>query len=122
MNKKQLEERIKELNVLIEQSSNNVAKLADEQKQLEKQLEDINKPSISEYVADLINERIDYAIEHYDFSDSDNYTTEFEISYDNRIELSHIELDNYAELVREVTEAVMEVFKINQDEHTNSEQ
>ena len=122
MNKKQLEERIKELNVLIEQSSNNVAKLADEQKQLEKQLEDINKPSISERIADLIHEKIDYAIEHYDFSDSDNYTTEFEISYDNRIELSHIELDNYAELVREVTEAVMEVFKINQDEHTNSEQ
>lgn len=121
MNKKQLEERIKELNVLIEQSSSSVAKLANEQKQLEKQLEDVNKPSISESIADLIHERIDYAVEHYDFSDSENFTTEFEISYENRIELSHIDLDNYADLVREVTEAVMEVFKIDEDEHTDSE-
>ena len=122
MNKKQLEERIKELNVLIEQSRKAFAKLDNEQKQLEKQLEDVNKPSISESIADLIHERIDYAVEHYDFSDSENFTTEFEISYDNRIELSHIDLDNYADLVREVTDAVMEVFKIDEDEHTDSEQ
>lgn len=122
MNKEQLEKRIKELNLLIDESKNGVAAFNAEQEKLKIQLRDVSKPIISEEIADLINDKIDYAIEQYDFSDSDNFTTEFEISYDNRIELSHIELDNYAELIREVTEAVMEIFKIDEDEHTDSEQ
>ena len=121
MNKEQLEKRIKELDLLIDESKNGFANFNAEQERLKIQLRDVNKPSISEYIADLIHERIDYAVEHYDFSDSENFTTEFEINYENRIELSHIDLDNYADLVREVTEAVMEVFKIDEDEHTDSE-
>lgn len=121
MNKEQLEKRIKELDLLIDESKNGVVNFNTEQERLKIQLRDINKPTISEEIADLINDKIDYAIEQYDFSDSDNFTTEFEISYENRIELSHIDLDNYANLVREVTEAVMEVFKIDEHEYTDSE-
>jgi len=121
MNKEQLEKRIKELDLLIDESKNGVVNFNTEQERLKIQLRDINKPIISEEIADLINDKIDYAIEHYSFCDSDNYITEFEISYDNRIELSSIDLDNYADLVREVTHAVMEVFKIDEDEYTDSE-
>ena len=119
--KEELEKRIKELTVLIEESSNGVKNLVDEQNKLTKQLENVNKPSISESIADLIHERIDYAIERYDFSDANNFSTEFEIGYDNRIELSHIGFDNYTDLVHEVAESVMEVFKIDEHEHTDSE-
>jgi len=121
MNKEQLEKRIKELDLLIDESKNGFANFNAEQERLKIQLRDVNKPIISEEIADLINDKIDYAIEQYNFSDDGNYTTEFEISYDNRIELSHIDLDNYADLIREVTDAVMEVFKIDEDEHTDSE-
>jgi len=122
MNKEQLETRIKELTVLIEESSNGVKNLVTEQEKLTRDLADVNKPKISEKIAGLIEERIDYAVEHYDFSDSENYNCDFEIDYDNRIALQSIELDNYAELVREISETVMEAFNVIEDnEHTDSE-
>ena len=48
MNKEQLENRIKELGVLIEEASGNVKKLVDEQNTLTNDLEDINKPKLTE--------------------------------------------------------------------------
>ena len=45
--KEELEARIKELSILIEESSGNVKKLVDEQNKLTKQLKDINKPKLS---------------------------------------------------------------------------
>ncbi len=75
MNKEQLEKRIKELDLLIDESKNGVVNFNTEQERLKIQLRDINKPCISEEIADLINDKIDYAIEQYNFSDSDNFTT-----------------------------------------------
>ena len=122
MNKEQLKNRINELLVLIEKSNSDVKDLVKEQESLEQKLKDINKPKISEKIAGLIEERIDYAVEHYDFSDEENYELSFAIDYDNRISLDNIELNNYAELVREVTETVMEIFNVvEDDEHTDSE-
>ena len=48
MNRENLETRIKELGVLIEEASGNVKKLVDEQNNLTQELQDLDKPKLTE--------------------------------------------------------------------------
>tara|TARA_R100000458_G_C8203177_1_gene193071 strand:- start:323 stop:694 length:372 start_codon:yes stop_codon:yes gene_type:complete len=120
--KEELEKRIKELTVLIEESSNGVKNLVDEQNKLTKQLQDINKPKLSnEDLNELIN-IVERAVDDFNFDDCDNYQCDFEIDYDNRIQLQSISFDEHSQVSQIVAEAVEDFFNIQEDEFTNSEQ
>ena len=107
--REELERRIKELTVLIEESSSGVKNLVDEQNKLTKQLEDINKPKLSD--------------KDFSFDDCDNYECEFEIDYDNRIQLQSISFDEQHQITSDVADAVSDFFNIiPEDESTDSEQ
>jgi mevalonate kinase len=120
--KEELETRIKELTVLIEESSGNVKKLVDEQNKLTKELEDFNKPKLSNDDFSKLTNRIEDIIDQYDFDDVDNYECDFEIDYDNRIQLQSISFDNQSDLTSIICEAVDAFFNIQEDESTDSEQ
>ena len=111
MKKEQLETNLAALK-LLESETND--KLTDHKSQialLEKQLADINKPAITQGIMEEIEAAIETAVEDFDFSDDGNFETEFEMDYDNRIRLSNMEFTNSHELVAEIAEKVLDLFK-----------
>jgi len=77
---------------------------------LKKQLDDLNKPKLTMKQFDTLTETIECAVEEFDFSDTDNYSVDFHIDYDNRIAIESFSFDNLSELVREICESVYEIF------------
>jgi|21_taG_2_1085346.scaffolds.fasta_scaffold92360_2 hypothetical protein len=120
--KEELEKRVKELSVLIEESSGNVKKLVDEQNKLTKQLEDINKPKLSNDDLNKLMDIVERAVDNFSFDDTDNYECDFEIDYDNRIQLQSISFDEQYKITSDVSEAIEDFFNIiPEDESTDSE-
>ena len=66
MTREQLENRVKELTVLIEESSNGVKNLVDEQAAFTKRLDDLNKPKLSHAQMDEINHIVESACEGFE--------------------------------------------------------
>ena len=91
MNKEQLEIRIKELGVLIEEASGNVQKLVDEQTKLTTELEDINKPKLTDAQWNDIQRIVEIACESFNIEIGD-CEYEMQLDYDNRIQLDSIDL------------------------------
>jgi hypothetical protein len=55
------------------------------------------------------------AIRNFDFSDIANYEYDFEINYDNRIELSNLEFNYTDDLEEVICDYVESVFKVQDD-------
>ena len=91
MNKEQLEIRIKELSTLIEDASGNVKKLVDEQNTLTKDLEDLNKPKLTEDQWNEVQRIVEISCEAFD-PDLGESEYELELDYDNRVTLNSIDL------------------------------
>jgi hypothetical protein len=122
MTKEQLETNLAALKLLQEEAND---KLTDHKVQislLEKQLEDLDKPGITSGLMEKISNAIETAIEDFDFSDDDNYNREFEIDYDDRVRLSNIEFTNSCDLVEEISEKVLDLFREIEDENDTTEE
>jgi hypothetical protein len=89
-----------------------------ELKQKQQDLEDANKPELTAIQLDTINEAIDTAISNYDL-DCGMFDYEFNLDYDNKIELSSLTFTDTYELVEAVVRNIEKQFKIIQDEETN---
>ena len=77
---------------------------------LKKQLEDLNKPKLTPKQFDAIREAIETGIGQFDFDDTDNYSYDFHIDYDNRIAIESFSFDNAYDLGQEIYNAVEELF------------
>ncbi len=96
---------------------------------LKKQLEDLNKPKLTPLQFDKLREAIDEAIGNWDFDDQDNYSIDFGIDYDNRINCESFCFDNADDLVHEIYEYVAALFaeapapedEISIQEHLNQD-
>ena len=75
-----------------------------------KDLADINKPELTALQLDDIQEAIEYAVGDFDFSDDSNYDKEFELDYDGRVQLSHLDFTNAQELIESIVEKVHKLF------------
>jgi len=75
-----------------------------------KQLAEVNKPVITAAQLDDIQEAIEYAVGNFDFDDADNYDKEFELDYDGRVQLSHLDFTSAQELIEAVVEEVHKLF------------
>ena len=84
-NKELLEATVKGLQDKLEQLQTelNVKKL---------ELNNVNKPKLSQSTMDIIYDCIDEGIEEYDFSDVDGYEFEPEFDYENKVVIGSIEL------------------------------
>ena len=89
-----------------------------ELKQKQRDLEDVNKPVISSVTLDIINDAVNSALEDYQF-DCGMFEYEFNLDYDNKIELSELTFTDSYELVEAVIKNIEKQFKIIDDEKTN---
>ena len=86
-----------------------------ELKNKQQELEDANKPVISSTTMDIINDTVNKAIEDYNF-DCGMFEYEFNLNYDNKLELSDLTFTDSYELVEAIVTKVEKQFKIVQDE------
>ena len=77
---------------------------------LKKQLADLNKPKLTMAQFDELTELIETGVGNFDFDDTDNYSYDFHIDYDNRIAIESLSFDNADELAREICEKVYNMF------------
>ncbi len=116
MNKEQLEIRIKELGVLIEEASGNVQKLCDEQRSLTTELEDFNKPKLTKEQWEQVDSVITRCCEAFEL-DLDNCEYEMSMDYDNRVELSSFDVGyQMTDLADHITDQMNEVFGVLNEE------
>jgi hypothetical protein len=110
MNREQLEIRIKELGVLIEEASGNVKKLVDEQNNLTNDLEDINKPKLNDAQWNDVQRIVEVACESFE-PELGDCEYELELNYDNKIELQSVDLGyQLNDLAEHIMDRLTEVF------------
>ena len=81
----------------------------------QQELEDANKPVISSTTMDIINDTVNKAVEDYEF-DCGMFEYEFNLAYDNKLELSDLTFTDAYELVEAIVTKVEKQFKVEQDE------
>jgi hypothetical protein len=89
-----------------------------ELKDKQKELEDANKPVISSTTMDIINDTVNKVLEDYNF-DCGMFEYEFNLNYENKIELSDLTFTDAYDLVEAIVTKVEKQFKIEQDEEIN---
>jgi hypothetical protein len=110
MNKEQLETRIKELTVLIEEASGSVKSLVDEQNRLTKELQDLDKPKLTEEQWSDVSDIIIRACEAFEPNLSD-CEYELELDYNNTVQLNSIEMSyQMTDLGDHIVDRLNEVF------------
>ena len=76
-----------------------------------RQLEDVNKPELTEdqyaHLCDAIND----ALREFNFEDSGNYDIDFSLDYGNQIVADHITFNEMDELQMTIEQAIESVFK-----------
>ena len=88
-------------------------------KNKQQELEDANKPIISSKTMDVINDAVNYAIENYNFDNTDQYELDFSLDYDGRVQAETINLRDTYELMEAIVINIEKQFKIVNDEETN---
>jgi len=83
-----------------------------ELKDKQKELEDAGKPVISSTVMNVVNDAINYAIENYNFDNTDQYELDFSLDYDGKVQAETINLTDTYELMEAIVTRVEKQFKI----------
>ena len=108
--KQELEQAIVMHEEALESSKHSVIVDTQDLEQAKKDLADVNKPELTPSQLDDIHEAIEESVSEFDFSDQDNYNTEFELDYDNKVTLSELELCNHEDLVEAIVEKISLLF------------
>ena len=83
MNKEQLETNMAALKLLQSETNDKARDYQNQIAELEKQIEDINKPELTPMQLDNIHEAIENVVNDFNFEDTDNYHIEYEEISDN---------------------------------------
>jgi len=110
MTKTELEAKIEALQAALDTKTQEQNAYRGQIDTLKKQLEDLNKPQLTPKQFDAINEAIEEGIGQFDFDDTDNYSYDFHIDYDNRIAIESFSFDNAYDLGQQIYDAVEELF------------
>ena len=94
-----------------------IVSLQHDLREKEKDLEEVNKPEITAEQLDIINDAITSALEDYNF-DCGMFDYEFEINYDNKLELSNLSFTDNYDIVEAIMLSIEKQFKIKDDEKT----
>ena len=87
-------------------------------KSKQKELEDVNKPELTALQMDIINDAVDSALSSYEL-DCGMFDYEFEMDYENRIQLNNLSFTDTYDLAEAVIVNIERHFKIIKDEQTN---
>ena len=91
-----------------------------ELKDKQQELEDVSKPVISSTTMDIINDAVNYAVENYNFDNTDQYELDFSLDYEGRVQAETINLRDTYELMEAIVINIEKQFKVIQDESTDS--
>ena len=111
MTKEQLETNLAALKLLVSETNDKTTDYKNQLAEVEKQLEDYNKPELTPAQLDDIQCAVESALENYSFSDCDNYETDFSLDYDGRVQLESIDLSDTYELTEMIVSKVHSLFK-----------
>ena len=98
---KGLQEKIQQLNVDL--------------KSKQQELEDVNKPVISNDTMDIVNDAVNAALEDYQF-DCGMFEYEFNINYDNKLELSELTFTDSYDISEAIIMNITKQFKLPKDD------
>ena len=84
-------------------------------KSKQKELEDVNKPPMSNDIYAVLEALVSDTIESYEF-ECGEFEYEFNLGYDNKIELSDLTFNDHYNLAEAVMKAIDNHFKIEEDE------
>jgi hypothetical protein len=92
-----------------------IGQLNTDLKSKQQELEDVNKPEITALQLDIVNDAVDSALSNYDL-DCGMFDYEFNLDYDNKIELSNLTFTDTYDLVEAVVKNIEKHFKVIEDE------
>ena len=129
MTKQELEAKLQTLQKLLDEQNASANAYRDQIQGLKKQLEDLNKPKLTPLQFDKLRDAIETGVGQFDFDDTDNYSYDFHIDYDNRIAIESFSFDNAYDLGQEIYNAIEELFaeapapedEISIQEHLNQD-
>ena len=98
-----------------------IVSLQHDLREKERDLEDVNKPEITAEQMDVINDAVNSALEDYKF-DCGMFEYEFNIDYDNKLELSELTFTDSYEISEAIMMNIAKQFKTPKDESTNTKQ
>ena len=87
-------------------------------KSKQKELENVNKPAMSVVTYADLEDIIGNAVGDYEF-ECGEFDYEFNIGYDNKIELDNLSFNDHYNLAEALMKAIDNHFKVEKDEKTN---
>ena len=111
MNKIDLEVKIESLQTMVQETKADSDRYSDQLAEVEKQLEDLNKPELTGSQLDGIYGVFEESIGEFDFSDTDNFDIEYGIEYDGKVHCETHEINNTTDLVESICDKVTRLFK-----------
>ncbi len=118
MTKEQLELKVKELTAALTQFETDKQELTAQLSKAKDDLEDINKPVITFAFRDQIRRQVYEAVNGFNFCDVDNYAYDFEIGYNNQLELSSLDFNYTDDLEETICDHVESLFKTQKEDAT----
>ena len=82
----------------------------------QQELEDVNKPELTALQMDIINDAVDSALSSYEL-DCGHFDYEFEMDYENRIQLNNLSFTDTYDLAEAVIVNIERHFKIIKDDN-----
>ena len=110
MSKEELKTNKAALELLLSENGDKCIDYKAQITKIEQELKDLGKPELTSAQLDDIYEAVEMGVGEFDFSDEDNYNSEFELDYDNRVTLSNLELCNHQDLVQMIVDKVNKLF------------
>ena len=110
MTKLELEVKLEALQKLLGEKVTEQTTYQNQINELQRKLDDLNKPKLTPMQFDEVNQAIETAIGNFEFDNEDNYSIDFGLDYDGRVHCESFTFDNAYDLHREIYEAVERLF------------
>ena len=81
-----------------------------------KELEDVNKPEMTDEMYDELQGLVEEGVSKFDFNDSNNYDIEYELDYDAKVSASGLEFNSAHELGEEIMKGIEKAYKMTETE------
>ena len=111
MNELDLKTKIEGLEKAIKEHDDMSVAYKNNLKQVQKELDDYNKPELTPKQLDDIHNAVENAVNDFDFEDTDNYHIEYELDYDGRVNANSLEFQSTYELTEKIVDKVLNLFK-----------
>jgi hypothetical protein len=113
--KENIEQEIRELKAILTQAETDANSVKSRLAAAEQNLEEVNRPTLTKSARDLIRDAVEQAVSNFSFSEPDDYECDFNVNYDNRLEIDSISFNAADELEEQVCSYIEESFKIIED-------